>query len=240
MSQIISAKAYQRIDSQGYWIETVQVAPTITTLEDGSFEVVYDAITPDLIDTDIVPSPEHRWDGTQWKEPEIIVPDHPGFVVARQIDDNGFYLTDVTIEPTLINNVWVHPGVDDPDYVIGDIPGGFYKPRYVKGKWVEGATKQEIKLSQPPNWTQFITDFSATDLDEMIAQPNNMANCLRLNRALTMSILDGQMICECWNRCLDGLATPPNDDQRKTLIKLVEANNLPVTIGADSRMVLNV
>jgi len=239
MNNVITAKAYQRIDSQGYWVETVHVVPSVTPLDDGSYQIDY-LTHDDLIETDIPPSNEHRWNGSYWAEPEVVTPERPDFIVVRQIDDEGFYLTDVIIEPTLVDNVWIHPGIDSPDYIIGAVPGGFYKPRYVNGRWTEGATKQEIKAVQPPNWLQFISDFSASDLDEMIAQPDNLANVLRLNRVFGMyPHLEGKAICDAWNQCLSNFATAPNSDQRRTLIKITEANNLPVTIDANSRMVMN-
>lgn len=238
MNSTITTKSYQRIDQAGYWVETVAVPPTITPLDDGSFQIEYIA-SDNLIDADLPPSNDCRWDGRQWVEPEIIVPDRPDITVVRQIDDQGYYLTDVIIEPLLVDNIWVYPGVDSPDYIQGGIPGSFYKPRYVNGKWTEGATDQEIKTTQPPNWVGFITDFTASDLDEMIAQPNNIANVMRLNRAFGMyPNLDGVAICEAWNQCLEGLETAPNKDQRKTLLRIVEANNLPVTINTKSKMVV--
>jgi hypothetical protein len=239
MNSIITKQSYQRIDNAGYWIETVELSPSIIPLENGEFKVDF-GLTEDLIIADLPPSNDCRWDGLQWVEPEAITPERPDFIVVRQIDDEGFYLTDVIIEPTLVDNVWIHPGVDSPDYIIGAVPGGFYKPRYVNGRWAEGATKQEIKAVQPPNWLQFINDFSASDLDEMIAQPENLANVLRLNRVFGMyPHLDGKAICDAWNQCLSNFATAPNSDQRRTLIKITEANNLPVTIDANSRMVIN-
>lgn len=235
----ITTKNYQHIDSDGYWIETVTVEPVISPDGEGGFNIEY-PLQVGLIDADVSPSAEHRWDGREWVEPEIIIPPMPDYIMVRQIDDKGFWLADVVIEPVLIDNVWVFPGKDAPDYISGDVPTGFYKPRYVNGRWVEGATDNDIKTAQPPNWVQFISDFTASNLDEMIAQPSNMANVLRLNRAFGMyPNLDGSAICEAWNQCLDGLETAPNKDQRKTLLKIAEDNNLPLTIDAKSRMVMN-
>lgn len=34
--------------------------------------------------------------------------------------------------------------VNDTNYIIVDLPNGLFKPRFVNGEWVEGATKEEI------------------------------------------------------------------------------------------------
>lgn len=234
----ITTKTYQRIDSNGYWIESVTVDPVITPDGEGGFNIEY-PLEAGMIEADPSPSPEHRWDGLVWAEPQIVIAPMPEAIMVRQIDDGGYFLADVIIDPVLHDNVWIHPGLDSPDYIQGVIPEGFHKPRYVNGKWIEGATEEEVKTFQPPNWVGFIADFTASDLDEMIAQPTNIANVMRLNRAFGMyPSLNGATICEAWNQCLDGLDTAPNKEQRKSLLRIAEANNLPVTINTKSKMVV--
>jgi hypothetical protein len=234
----IQNKTYQRIDTAGNWLETVEVSPTITQLEDKSYQVEYIADS-DLIDADAPDDITHRWDGTGWQPPEIIIPPMPDSIMVRQIDDDGYYLCDVLIDPSLVDGVWVHVGIDSVDYVKDLIPGnaGFYRPRYVNGRWVEGATKAEMAPPKYPDWGKFIIDFTASSLDEMIAQPSNITNVLRLNRLLSMyPALSVPDVLNAWNQCLDGLETAPNKDQRKELIKIIESNNLPIAIGADCRL----
>jgi hypothetical protein len=238
MSNIIQGKIYQRIDGAGYWLETVIVSPTVTALEDDTYEIEY-ITTGDLIEADVPENIESRWDGNHWQLPEIVIPPMPDPVMMRQINQDGYFISDVIIIPELIDNSWISPGCDSADYVADIVPSdaGFYRPRWVNGRWVEGATKAEMAPPKYPDWGKFIIDFTASSLDEMIAQPSNNTNVLRLNRLLSMypnlSVPD---VLNAWNQCLDGLETPPNKDQRKELIGVIESCNLPVMIDKNSRL----
>jgi hypothetical protein len=237
-NNIIQGKSYQRIDGDGYWLETVIVSPTVTALEDGTYEIEY-LTTGDLIEADVPENIEAQWDGSNWQQPEIVIPPIPEAVMMRQIDHEGFFIGDVVILPELIDGVWVHPGIDSPDHIAESVPSdaGFYRPRWVNGRWVEGATKAEMSPQKSPDWGRFLIEFTASSLDEMITQPSNIVNVLRFNRMLAMyPNLRTSDVLSAWNQCLDGLETPPNKDQRKELIKIIESCNLPILIDQDCKL----
>jgi hypothetical protein len=235
---IIQGKAYQRIDGSGYWLETVTVTPTVTPLDDGSYQIEY-VTGSDLIEADVPENLEAKWNGNDWQLPEVVVPPMPEAVMMRHIDADGYFIGDVILLPELIENVWVYPGIDSPDYIAELVPqeAAFYRPRWVGGQWVEGATKAEMTTVPSPDWGRFLIEFTASSLDEMIAQPTNIVNVLRLNRLLSMypnlSVPD---VLSAWNQCLDGLETQPNKDQRKELIKIIESCNLPIVIDSDCKL----
>lgn len=231
---MINKKIFQRIDADGNWLESVEVSPTLTEV-DGNYQVEY--IKPDdCIDADTPPDEGHFWDGNSWVLRNSITPEMPEPKVMRRIDNKGFFIVDEIIMPKLVDNVWLYPGIDDPDLVADPVPqeSGFHKPKYSNGRWIEGATKNEIQSKRGADWVKFSDDFTASDLDDLISKTKNIAALTRFNRLMhTIPNVNTTLLCKAWNNCLAGLEESPSKKYGEQLITIVSDNNLPLTIGDD-------
>ncbi|MDO7281745.1 hypothetical protein Q5W88_01175 [Shouchella clausii] len=87
-----------------------------------------------------------------------------------RIDDDGYYIEPIVLdaaeEPT--DNKYTDPETGlsyelPPNTVIDSFPDGLFRPRFLEGKWAEGATEEEIE-----EWTR-IPERPPTEV-ELIAQ----------------------------------------------------------------------
>ena len=78
-----------------------------------------------------------------------------------KIDVNGYFLEDVIVQEIPMIEQEDGTQIQDPQFV-QETPVGFYLPRYVNGKWVEGLSLEQIDALKQPSEVE-------PSLDERIA-----------------------------------------------------------------------